>query len=134
SINPLPPSWTHFCCSSDPFATGKCLNRYSYGHRNAALIFRTSTMFAFSASVARLPKKLPLAVGLAALCSAAVAHAAYPDKPITVVVSYPPGGTVHLVARLLGPELEKILGQTVIIENKGGAGGVIGRNYRSEER
>lgn len=86
-------------------------------------------MFGFTASLARLPKKLRLAAGVAAFCSAAVANAAYPDKPITVVVSYPPGGTVDLVARLLGPELEKILGQTVIIENKGGAGGMIGGNY-----
>ena len=57
------------------------------------------------------------------------AQAAYPDRPITLVVSYPPGGTVDLVARLLGPELEKILGQTVVVENKGGAGGMIGGQY-----
>lgn len=86
-------------------------------------------MFGFTASLARFPKRARLAAGVVAFCSATLAHAAYPEKPITVVVSYPPGGTVDLVARLLGPELEKILGQTVIIENKGGAGGMIGGNY-----
>ena len=86
-------------------------------------------MFGFTASLARLPKQARWAVGVAAFCGATLAHAAYPERPITLVVSYPPGGTVDLVARVLGPELEKILGQTVIIENKGGAGGMIGGNY-----
>lgn len=86
-------------------------------------------MFGIPASLARLPKLARTAIGIATFCSAAVAHAAYPERPITVVVSYPPGGTVDLVARLLGPELEKILGQTVVVENKGGAGGMIGGQY-----
>ncbi len=59
----------------------------------------------------------------------ATANAAYPEKPITMVVTYPPGGTVDAVARLIGPSLSKALGQTVVIENKGGAGGMIGGAY-----
>lgn len=57
------------------------------------------------------------------------ASAAFPDKPVTMVVTYPPGGTVDAVARLIGPKLREALGQTVVIENKGGAGGMIGGSY-----
>src|SRR3546814_1485983 len=79
--------------------------------------------------------KTKFALGALALGSAAAASAAYPERPITMVVSYPPGGTVDLVARLMAPELEKELGQTVIVDNKGGAGGMLGGAYvsRSEE-
>jgi tripartite-type tricarboxylate transporter receptor subunit TctC len=73
--------------------------------------------------------KAKFALGALALGSAAAASAAYPERPITMVVSYPPGGTVDLVARLIAPELEKELGQTVIVDNKGGAGGMLGGAY-----
>ena len=51
--------------------------------------------------------------------------AAYPDKPITLVVPVPPGGILDAVARMIAPEMTKILGQTIVIENKTGAGGNI---------
>jgi len=70
-----------------------------------------------------------LALGLGACAGAGTAAAAYPEKPITLVVTYPPGGTVDAVARMLGPRLSAELGQSVIIENKGGAGGMIGGAY-----
>ncbi|PLC51788.1 LacI family transcriptional regulator [Pollutimonas subterranea] len=65
----------------------------------------------------------------AAMAAAFGTAAAYPDKAITLVVTYPPGGTVDTVARVMGPELAKVLGQPVVIENKGGAGGMIGGAY-----
>lgn len=74
----------------------------------------------------RMKHRLKTALSVLALTATGSAFAAYPDKPITLVVSYPPGGTVDLVARLISPELEKELGQTVIVDNKGGAGGMIG--------
>jgi tripartite-type tricarboxylate transporter receptor subunit TctC len=56
---------------------------------------------------------------------AAAQTADYPTKAITLVVGYPPGGSTDLTARIIGPELSRRLGQTVVIENLGGAGGAI---------
>ncbi len=50
----------------------------------------------------------------------------YPARPITLIVPYPPGGGVDLVGRLVGQRLSAVLGQQVVIENRGGAGGMIG--------
>lgn len=50
----------------------------------------------------------------------------YPNKAISIVVGYPAGGSVDLTARVLGEQLSEILGQSVVIENLGGAGGTIG--------
>jgi len=66
------------------------------------------------------------AVVLAALC-AATAHAqdAYPSRPVHIFVPYPPGGAVDIVARTLGDALAKRWGQSVVVENRPGAGGII---------
>lgn len=50
----------------------------------------------------------------------------YPTKPIRFIVPFPPGGTVDIVARIMQPKLSEGLGQTIIIENRGGAGGAVG--------
>lgn len=57
-------------------------------------------------------------------CTAAAA--AYPDKPITLIVPFAPGGSSDNVARAMAPLLSEKLGQSVVIENVGGAGGVLG--------
>jgi len=67
------------------------------------------------------------AVRVAALLLAtATAASAFPERPIKIVVPFTPGGAVDVVARILAPKLGDLLGQPVIIENRGGAGGMVG--------
>jgi tripartite-type tricarboxylate transporter receptor subunit TctC len=66
------------------------------------------------------------ALPLAAMSLASHAQPPWPDKPITIVVPFPAGGGTDLVVRSLQPALSRTLGQTVIINNLGGAGGTIG--------
>lgn len=62
-----------------------------------------------------------------ALCAGtAMAQANFPSKPITLVVTYPPGGGADAMARLIGPKMGEALGQSIVIENRAGASGQIG--------
>lgn len=62
-----------------------------------------------------------------------IAAAAYPDKPIKLVVPYAVGGTTDIIARVVGVKLGTILGQTIVIENKPGAGGSVGSAYAAKQ-
>ncbi|HEY7744139.1 MAG TPA: tripartite tricarboxylate transporter substrate binding protein [Burkholderiales bacterium] len=66
------------------------------------------------------------AVLLAALAGAALAQAGYPNRPVRIIVAFPPGASTDIVARLVGAKLGESLGQNVVIENRPGAGGTIG--------
>lgn len=67
---------------------------------------------------------------LALLVGASFPHAVpaqgFPSRPVTIVVPYPPGGLIDLVARVIQPAMQTELGQSVVIENKSGAGGNVG--------
>lgn len=72
-----------------------------------------------------LTRRLFAAAGLALAVGLAQAQA-WPSKPIRLVVPFPPGGIVDTVARQLQPRLQTALGQTLVIDNRGGAGGTVG--------
>ncbi len=77
--------------------------------------------------VLRTRARIALAcLALLAVPAASFAQAAYPNKPIRLIVPYNPGGTSDLTARFIADMAKDILGQPVVVENKPGAGGTIG--------
>jgi tripartite-type tricarboxylate transporter receptor subunit TctC len=82
----------------------------------------------------RIVKILIVAFGLiAGLATQAVVAQPYPAKPVKLVVTYPPGGSSDLMARILGQKLSELWGQPVIIESKPGAAGSIGMDYAAHQ-
>jgi tripartite-type tricarboxylate transporter receptor subunit TctC len=74
-------------------------------------------------------KKAILVVLMAPLTLAAVGAGAqqkFPTRPIRLIVPYPPGGNVDITARIIGPTLGERLGQTIVVDNRGGGGGNVG--------
>jgi len=79
-----------------------------------------------------LPRTLLACVLLAILPAAAMAQGAYPTKPVRLIVAFPPGGSTDIIARLVGQKLSERLGQQVITDNRGGAGGTIGTDIAAK--
>jgi tripartite-type tricarboxylate transporter receptor subunit TctC len=77
---------------------------------------------------------LVVALGLASAVAAGAALAqAYPTKPVKLIVTYPPGGSSDLLARVFGQKLSEIWGQPVVVESKPGAAGSIGMDYAAKQ-
>jgi tripartite-type tricarboxylate transporter receptor subunit TctC len=72
-----------------------------------------------------LPSRLLKAAGMVLALSTAVAAQDYPTKPVRLVIPFPPGGSNDIVGRLVATQLGEKLGKQVIVENRGGAGGVV---------
>ena len=66
--------------------------------------------------------------------SSALAQDAYPNQPIHLVVGFPPGGQSDIMTRLIGDALAKQLNVAVVVENKGGASGIIGAEYVAHQK
>ena len=73
-----------------------------------------------------LVRRTLIAVAMASLALPFAAHAAYPDKPVRIIVTFAAGGASDIVARAISEPLAKALGQPVVVDNKPGAGGTIG--------
>ena len=74
----------------------------------------------------RTPRPLRLALAACALAASGLAQAAFPERPIKIVVGFPAGGPLDQHARLLSDKLQAVLGQPVVIDYKAGAGGTVG--------
>ena len=75
-----------------------------------------------------------LALAATAAAPAAIAQADYPNKPITMIVPFPPGGVADITARPAAEAMGRFLGQPVVVENKAGAGGGVGHAFVSKAR
>ena len=78
-------------------------------------------------------RRLLLASTLA-LATGSAAAQAWPAKPVTLVVPFPPGGTTDVLARALGERLGQALGQTIVIESKPGAGATLGADFVAKSK
>ena len=76
-----------------------------------------------------IPRRTLLAATAATLASPALGQGTWPTRPLRIVVPFGGGGGTDVTTRILAPRLQEILGQPVVVENRAGAGGVVGTDY-----
>lgn len=79
-------------------------------------------------------RRLLLALAASALASSAFAQAGYPEKPIRLIVPFPPGGGTDIISRIVGDKLSSTLGWKIVVENKAGAGGTLGLDAAAKSK
>jgi tripartite-type tricarboxylate transporter receptor subunit TctC len=72
------------------------------------------------------PKMIALALGVVSMCPSILFAQGWPSKPIRMIVPFPPGGGTDFIGRVVGQRLADRLGQQVVIDNRGGANGIVG--------
>ena len=77
-------------------------------------------------------RKLVLFISALTLCGAAVAQQPYPNRPLRMVIPWPPGQATDLVARVVAQKLSELLGQPVVTDNRPGAGGMTGTDFAAK--
>jgi tripartite-type tricarboxylate transporter receptor subunit TctC len=82
----------------------------------------------------RIASSMLLAATLGVLAMAPAQAQSYPTKPITMIVPFPPGGSTDIVGRIIAEGLAKELGQSVVVDNRAGAGGTVGTGSLSKLR
>ena len=95
----------------------------SMAHFNTKFLQAPATTLA---TATRTALAAVLSLGLAGMSAQAVAQADYPNKPIRLIVPFPAGGSTDIVGRVVAQKLSERLGQQVVVDNRGGAGGTIG--------
>ncbi len=68
----------------------------------------------------------PFAAFTLLICAASACAQSYPSRPLRMIVPFPPGGSVDVIARIVTPKLSESLGQQIVVDNRGGASGNIG--------
>src|SRR5690348_13620726 len=78
--------------------------------------------------------RLTAAAFLLALVTSAAQAQSYPNRPVTMVVPFAPGGVADITARPFAAVAQKLLGQPVVVENRAGAGGAVGHAYAAHAK